>query len=907
MMMMGTCRQPDALNLASRHLSAWAWKIRVSLTSLRRYPVQLRLTDEGASIEASVAAAAVGSGVLISYSAPRPQREADCAALDNRRMIQLMPLQPLAPPIPLRWVGGHDGSERNWVLFQRKGNVFAVFSVEPHIVLNIRQDGHCEEQHRTSNRIFARRFANRAIHGGANPLLVRTTSKSYYFVSIMHTKDKSLQYENYAYTFAADPPYSITAISRHPLTLRGRRVRFVSSLTYLGHHRGLNEALVAVSYGSDDVEGRLAVLPLRVLLRDMQDVTSLSALATAAEDHLQLSFESATHVDAVPWQKQRRQESEYAGKVSDPPGPCFLMHGVRYDASSIKMIPGVAAAQECCALCRGFERCNSFSWSPADAGTCYLKQWSGTAVRVAGYTSGHFARRSSCGCDVTRDVAPNLLNSSSTGSIRVSTSTHEGCCAACLQRDDCSVWTWSKRAGASGSCALFSRLPSSTGQSSLVFAPMRGYVSGVASMKRRVLFVHNTPPQQRLGSDRRLLALLQQVQRTGFDVFFAGADDYDPGPVRGRALLAKHGIPLLAPVRSSEALAAFIKTHDVSVVVLCLWFWGPQSVPARYLRSLRTNVPNAKLVIMSDDVHHLRLQHAADDEGRSPGKEVSRVREEETRTYFYADHVLAISQSDKASMLASLSEEQPMHESRFSTLRHVYADGVLHSLEERAPFRKRFGLVFVGNLNNPTNLWGMVWFLRQVWPRVRASEPRMTLHVVGSLEGETAAASGLPDLLRTTNGVDASGYVSDEALGELLQRKRLFIAPIRWATGIVTKQTLAHVHGIPTVITPVAAAHVAPTPLNDAGQGDAWSHRLGRYESLRVALVASSPTEYAQAILHAHRNQTTWEELSLNGARFARSGGGGKGVCPKGLADDWRAFWSSMETAVCTGSFTHTA
>ena len=106
-----------------------------------------------------------------------------------------------------------------------------------------------------------------------------------------------------------------------------------------------------------------------------------------------------------------------------------------------------------------------------------------------------------------------------------------------------------------------------------------------------------------------------------------------------------------------------------------------------------------------------------------------------------------------------------------------------------------------------------------------------------------------------------------------------------------------------TVVTPVAAAHVAPTPLDSAGQGDAWSHRHGRYESLRVALVATGAAEYAQAILQAHRNQTTWEELSLNGARFARSGGGGKGVCPNGLADDWRAFWSKINTAVCTGTF----
>ena len=34
---------------------------------------------------------------------------------------------------------------------------------------------------------------------------------------------------------------------------------------------------------------------------------------------------------------------------------------------------------------------------------------------------------------------------------------------------------------------------------------------------------------------------------------------------------------------------------------------------------------------------------------------------------------------------------------------------------------RRHGVVFVGNLNNPTNLHGLRWFLRDVWPAVRAA------------------------------------------------------------------------------------------------------------------------------------------------------------------------------------------
>eukprot|EP00966_Prymnesium_polylepis_P263612 6089440-Prymnesium_polylepis.1 len=88
---------------------------------------------------------------------------------------------------------------------------------------------------------------------------------------------------------------------------------------------------------------------------------------------------------------------------------------------------------------------------------------------------------------------------------------------------------------------------------------------------------------------------------------------------------------------------------------------------------------------------------------------------------------------------------------------------------------------------------------------------------------------------------------------------------------------MAHVHGLPTVATPTAARHIAPAPLDAGGTSLVWSHDLARYEPAQVALVAEQPDEFAAAVLHAHRNRTIWEKIMRNGARYARSGGGGQG------------------------------
>ena len=110
-------------------------------------------------------------------------------------------------------------------------------------------------------------------------------------------------------------------------------------------------------------------------------------------------------------------------------------------------------------------------------------------------------------------------------------------------------------------------------------------------------------------------------------------------------------------------LTALGATWQASVIILCLWFWGQPPTPARYLRALRMKLPMARLVVMSDDVHHLRAQLEIDDvsaraggrggdaSGRHGGrgggkakekeKEAARLREEELRHYFHADHVIS--------------------------------------------------------------------------------------------------------------------------------------------------------------------------------------------------------------------------------------------------------------------------
>lgn len=79
------------------------------------------------------------------------------------------------------------------------------------------------------------------------------------YISVMHTKDSRLRYNNYVYTFESSPPFRIQRVGRAPLRVRGERIRFVSSLTVLGrtsHSKKHSELLIGISYGADDKEVR---------------------------------------------------------------------------------------------------------------------------------------------------------------------------------------------------------------------------------------------------------------------------------------------------------------------------------------------------------------------------------------------------------------------------------------------------------------------------------------------------------------------------------------------------------------------------------------------------------------------------------------------------------------------------
>jgi len=108
--------------------------------------------------------------------------------------------------------------------------------------------------------------------------------------------------------------------------------------------------------------------------------------------------------------------------------------------------------------------------------------------------------------------------------------------------------------------------------------------------------------------------------------------------------------------------------------------------------------------------------------------------------------------------------------------------------------------VFTGVMDYLPNVDGVVWFCREILPRIQSLVPGVTFTICGSSPTREVAALGrLP-------GVTVTGAVP--TVGPYLQRAGIAVVPLRIARGVQNKLLEAMAAGLPAVATTVARTGV---------------------------------------------------------------------------------------------------
>jgi len=336
-----------------------------------------------------------------------------------------------------------------------------------------------------------------------------------------------------------------------------------------------------------------------------------------------------------------------------------------------------------------------------------------------------------------------------------------------------------------------------------------------------------TPTPDQDSGSLRMLNLMRLLREDGYAVSFlpdnrAHAGDYT------RAV-QNLGVQALYHPFVSDPIAWLRENgKELSAVILSRHY-----VAANYVDSVRLYAPQARLIFDTVDVHHLREQRVADLESSAElAQQAARTRAQELRLMRTCDVTLVVSAAEKE----ILAREIP--QARIEVVSNVH-----EIFGCRRGFDERRDLVFVGGFQHPPNIDAVLWFVRDVFPRVRERLGDVTFNVVGS-----KAPPAIRELAH--DGVTVHGFVPD--IEPFMDGCRIALAPLRYGAGVKGKVNMAMSYGLPVVATSPAAEGMHVRNGTDL-------------------LVADSPEDFANAVVRLYTDATLWHTLSDNGLANVRS------------------------------------
>lgn len=158
-------------------------------------------------------------------------------------------------------------------------------------------------------------------------------------------------------------------------------------------------------------------------------------------------------------------------------------------------------------------------------------------------------------------------------------------------------------------------------------------------------------------------------------------------------------------------------------------------------------------------------------------------------------------------------------------------------------------VVFCGVMNYTPNVEGVLWFAREVWPRVRAARPDAMFTIVGS-----SPAKAISHLATESSGIEVTGTVPD--VRDYLWSAGVSVAPLLTARGTQNKVLEALAAQLPCVVSESVAAGLPQEALAGCRLGtsaETFSREI-------VALLDMTGAERRAVAARATLQTLGWEE-----------------------------------------------
>ncbi len=318
---------------------------------------------------------------------------------------------------------------------------------------------------------------------------------------------------------------------------------------------------------------------------------------------------------------------------------------------------------------------------------------------------------------------------------------------------------------------------------------------GIARPMRKILTIADSYPRpDQASGDLRFFTLLSLMARE-YEVVFCALNAEGAVKARDQAGVGLERIGItLGEVDLLHTLGQF--TPDI------VWFEFHHQVRRDYLSLIERHCPKARIVVDSVDVHFNRLEAHARLTGKAEDQEAANaMKVRELAAYACADMVIAVTVADSRLIL----EELPR--TRVAVVPNIHDIPAFPDPLKRNPGE----LLFVGGFKHDPNVDAVLYFCREIMPRIVAIRPQTCLKIIGShppREIFTLASAAIA----------VAGYVPNMA--PHLESAFISIAPLRYGGGMKGKVGEAMSYGIPVVTTRFGAEGFGLEPEHDLLIGD---------------------------------------------------------------------------------------
>ena len=341
------------------------------------------------------------------------------------------------------------------------------------------------------------------------------------------------------------------------------------------------------------------------------------------------------------------------------------------------------------------------------------------------------------------------------------------------------------------------------------------------SRKTILVIDHYVPHFDKDAGSRSTFHHLKLFVEMGLNVKFIGDNFYKHEPYT--SCLEQIGIEVLYGAWHQNNWQGWIKKNAKYIDYIYL---NRAVISIKYIDFIK-KYTNAKIFFNAADFSYLRLKRQYKiTKDKKYLNEAEKYKQQEFYLFEKSDVVLTVSEYEKK----ILKKEMPDKKIYVIPI-FIYDKFPLGPDHE---FDNRKNITFVGGFRHEPNVDGILWFAKEIFPRILEKNSSIALNIIGSDMPEEILK------LKSAN-INVVGYVSDEKLKDYYSKSRLVIAPLRYGAGVKGKIIEAIAYGVPVITTKIGAEGIVKA--ND------------------VLSIADKVDDFVKKIVNIYNDERKWRKI----------------------------------------------